>query len=48
VSFKTIGEITKPKQWKNLPSSKLKEVGYPVYGANGIIETVNNSVYPSV
>lgn len=30
-------EICKPKQWKNLPISELTEVGYPVYGANGII-----------
>jgi type I restriction enzyme S subunit len=30
-------EITKPKQWKNLPISELSSVGFPVYGANGII-----------
>jgi type I restriction enzyme S subunit len=30
-------EICKPKQWKNLPSNKLLENGYPVYGANGVI-----------
>jgi len=30
-------EICKPKQWKNLPISKLTEEGYPVYGANGFI-----------
>lgn len=30
-------DISKPKQWKNLPMSKLKDTGYPVYGANGII-----------
>ncbi|MCD7843537.1 MAG: restriction endonuclease subunit S, partial [Clostridiales bacterium] len=29
--------ICKPKQWKTIPASELKEVGYPVYGANGII-----------
>ena len=29
--------ISKPKQWKNLPSSELLVEGYPVYGANGII-----------
>lgn len=30
-------EISKPKQWKNLPISELSSEGYPVYGANGII-----------
>lgn len=30
-------DISKPKQWKNLPSSKLLDTGYKVYGANGII-----------
>ncbi len=30
-------EISFPKQWKNLPSKKLKSTGYSVYGANGII-----------
>lgn len=26
-----------PKQWKTIASSMLKDSGYPVYGANGII-----------
>jgi len=30
-------DISKPKQWKNLPISELSLNGYPVYGANGII-----------
>ena len=35
--IKTIGEISVPKQWKNLSIAKLSDYGYPVYGANGII-----------
>lgn len=30
-------DICKPKQWKTISTSELKENGYPVYGANGII-----------
>ena len=30
-------EITRLKQWKNLPISELNSEGFPVYGANGII-----------
>lgn len=30
-------DICKPKQWKTIPTSRLKNDGYPVYGANGII-----------
>ena len=30
-------DISKPKQWKNLPISELSSEGYAVYGANGII-----------
>jgi type I restriction enzyme S subunit len=30
-------EISKPKQWKNLPISALTPNGFAVYGANGII-----------
>ncbi len=30
-------DICSPKQWKTIPTSELREVGYPVYGANGII-----------
>ena len=29
--------ICNPKQWKTIPLSKLTDIGYPVYGANGII-----------
>jgi len=29
--------ICRPKQWKTIASSKLRDEGYPVYGANGII-----------
>lgn len=35
--LKSLGEICRPKQWKNLAISSLSEVGFPVYGANGII-----------
>ncbi|MBD1261514.1 restriction endonuclease subunit S [Maribacter polysiphoniae] len=35
-------DIAKPKQWKNLPSKFLKEDGYPVYGANGVIGFYSN------
>jgi type I restriction enzyme, S subunit len=38
---KKLTEISSPKQWKNLPISKLLEFGYPVYGANGIIGYYN-------
>lgn len=34
---KKLGEISKPKQWPTIDSSKLVEKGFPVYGANGII-----------
>jgi len=30
-------DISRPKQWKNLPISELTNEGFPVYGANGII-----------
>ena len=30
-------DICSPKQWKTIGTSELSEVGYPVYGANGII-----------
>lgn len=30
-------DISKPKQWKNLPISELTSEGYAVYGANGVI-----------
>ena len=38
-----VGEMTpltklcKPKQWKTIAKSELKQSGYPVYGANGVI-----------
>ena len=34
-------DICSPKQWENLPTSKLLENGYPVYGANGVIGYYN-------
>lgn len=37
MEWKNIDEICQPKQWKTLGINKLKEEGYPVYGANGII-----------
>ncbi|UWX68146.1 restriction endonuclease subunit S [Empedobacter stercoris] len=30
-------DICRPKQWKTISTSQLKENGYPVFGANGII-----------
>lgn len=30
-------EISNPKQWKTISTDMLKDEGYPVYGANGII-----------
>jgi Restriction endonuclease S subunits len=43
-------DITKPKQWKNLPSSELTDEGYDVYGANGIIGkyTEYNHEFPTL
>jgi type I restriction enzyme S subunit len=43
-------DISKPKQWKNLPSSELTNEGYDVYGANGIIGkyTEYNHEYPTL
>lgn len=29
--------VCRPKQWKSIPMSELSDVGYPVYGANGVI-----------
>ena len=29
--------VCRPKQWKSIPISELSDVGYPVYGANGVI-----------
>ena len=34
-------DICTPKQWKTISTNKLKESGYPVYGANGIIGYYN-------
>ena len=34
---KQLTEICRPKQWKTIPGKDLKEQGFPVYGANGII-----------
>lgn len=43
-------DISKPKQWRNLPSSQLTEEGYFVYGANGIIGKYSeyNHEYPTL
>lgn len=30
-------DICTPRQWKTIPSDQLQPVGYPVYGANGVI-----------
>ena len=37
VEYVKLKEICMPKQWKTIASSMLKDSGYPVYGANGII-----------
>lgn len=34
---KQLTEICRPKQWKTIPGKDLKDHGFPVYGANGII-----------
>ena len=34
--------ICRPKQWKTIPTSELGDVGYPVYGANGVIGYYDN------
>jgi type I restriction enzyme S subunit len=34
---KSLCEISNPKQWKTISTDMLKEEGYPVYGANGVI-----------
>jgi type I restriction enzyme S subunit len=36
-SFCSLFDVTKPKQWKTIPTKELLEEGYPLYGANGII-----------
>lgn len=43
-------EICRPKQWKNLPIAALKNDGYPVYGANGIIGRYDkyNHEFPTI
>jgi type I restriction enzyme S subunit len=43
-------DISKPKQWKNLPISELTSEGYAVYGANGIIGRYNvyNHEFPTL
>lgn len=33
----SISEVCRPRQWKTISMKNLKEEGYPVYGANGII-----------
>ena len=34
---RSLCEISNPKQWKTISTDMLKDEGYPVYGANGII-----------
>lgn len=34
---KSLCEISNPKQWKTISTDMLKDEGYPVYGANGVI-----------
>ena len=33
----SLAKLCKPKQWKTIPKTELKQCGYPVYGANGLI-----------
>ena len=35
--IKNLTDICNPKQWKTIQNTQLKTLGYPVYGANGII-----------
>lgn len=42
-----LGELCKPKQWKSLKQSDMMEVGYPVYGANGIIGFYHEYNHPN-
>lgn len=37
MEWTSISEVCSPKQWKTISLKNLKEDGYPVYGANGII-----------
>lgn len=37
ITQKGLCEICSPKQWKTISSDMLLDLGYPVYGANGII-----------
>jgi len=50
MNSKMLGEICKPKQWKNLPISQFKNFGFPVYGANGVIGFYDeyNHEYPTI
>jgi type I restriction enzyme S subunit len=52
MSWKSVNllDVSKPKQWKNLPSSELLDEGFPVYGANGIIGKYSeyNHEYPTL
>ena len=41
MEYKKLTEICNPKQWKTIPKGKLLTIGYPVYGANGIIGYYN-------
>ena len=33
----TLHDISRPKQWKTINKADLRDEGYPVYGANGVI-----------
>lgn len=37
MEWMNLTDICRPKQWKTIAMKDLKEKGYPVYGANGII-----------
>jgi len=43
--IRKLGEIVEIKQGKNFPTLKLKENGYPVFGANGLIGYADNYHY---
>lgn len=42
---KKLGELCKIKYGKGLPTTKIENVGYPVYGGNGIIGYYHEFVY---
>lgn len=42
MKLKNLTDICRPKQWKTIAMKDLKDEGYPVYGANGVIGFYND------